>query len=226
MNKIPFAALDIMHDEIREELNKAYKNVLDYEWFIQGKESLAFEKEFAAYIGAKYCVGVGTGLDAITLILRAMNIGKGDEVIVPSNTFIATVLAVSYCGAYPILVEPDIDTFNIDPDKIEKKITKRTKAIIAVHLQGRASDMDSINSIAKNYNLKVIEDAAQAHGTKYKGQKVGMLADAAAFSFYPGKNLGALGDGGCIITNNREIADKVRALGNYGSHYKLSLIHI
>ena len=163
---------------------------------------------------------MGNGLDALYLILRAMEIGPGDEVIIPSNTFIATALAVSYAGASPVFVEPVIDTYNIDVSKIEEKISFRTKAIIAVHLQGRAADMDAVNSIAQKYNLKVIEDAAQAHGAKYKGKKVGSLSDAAGFSFYPGKNLGALGDGGCVTTNNEELAKKVRALGNYGSDYK------
>ena len=154
-----------------------------------------------------------------------MNIGNGDEVIVPSNTYIATALAVSYCGAKPIFVEPELETYNINPDLIEEKITDKTKAIIAVHLQGRPADMDAVNEIAKKHNLYVIEDAAQAHGTEYKGQKVGTLSDAAGFSFYPGKNLGALGDGGAVVTNNKEIADKVRALGNYGSDYKYHHIY-
>ena len=154
-----------------------------------------------------------------------MNIGKGDEVIVPSNTYIATALAVSYNGAKPVFVEPEIETFNINPSKIEEKITFNTKAIIAVHLYGRTADMDAINSIAKKYNLKVIEDAAQAHGAKYKGRKAGSLGDAAGFSFYPGKNLGALGDGGCVTTNDKALAEKIRALGNYGSDYKYHNIY-
>lgn len=159
------------------------------------------------------------------LILRALDIGQGDEVIVPSNTFIATALAVSYVGAVPIFVEPDIDTYNIDPSLIEDKITKRTKAIIAVHLQGRPADMDMIKTIAQKYGLRVIEDAAQAHGARYKGKRIGSLSDAAGFSFYPGKNLGALGDAGCITTNDKKIAEKVRALGNYGSDYKYHHIY-
>lgn len=225
MMKIPFATFEPMHNEIRKELDKAYHRVMDNSYFIQGKECKLFEEEFAAYCGADYCVGVATGLDAIYLILKAMGIGKNDEVIVPSNTYIATALAVSYVGATPIFVEPTIETYNIDVTRIEEKITKDTKAIIAVHLQGRAADMDTINKIAKKYNLKVIEDAAQAHGVMYKGKRIGTLSDAAAFSFYPGKNLGALGDGGCITTNDKQIADVVRALGNYGSDYKYHHIY-
>lgn len=223
--KVPFADFQPMHNEIRQELDAAYKRALDKSIFIRGEECEKFEQEFATYCGAKYCVGVATGLDALYLILRAMNIGTGDEVIVPSNTYIATALAVSYTGAKPVFVEPCIDTYNIDVTKIEQAITNKTKAIIAVHLQGRAADMDAVNAIAKRHNLQVIEDAAQAHGAKYKGKKVGTFGDVAGFSFYPGKNLGALGDAGCVVTNNKEIADKVRALGNYGSDYKYHHIY-
>lgn len=223
--KVPFADFLPMHNEIRTELDAAYKRVLDKSIFIQGEECQKFEQEFAAYCGAKYCVGVATGLDALYLILRAMGIGTGDEVIVPSNTYIATALAVSYTGAKPVFVEPNIETFNIDITKIEQAITNKTKIIIPVHLQGRAADMDAVNAIAKKHNLKVIEDAAQAHGAKYRGKKVGTFGDAAGFSFYPGKNLGALGDAGCVVTNNKDIADKVRALGNYGSDYKYHHIY-
>lgn len=222
---VPFAAFQGMHDEIRKELDEAYKRVMDRSYFIQGPECEVFERAFAKYCEADYCVGVATGLDAIYLILRAMEIGAGDEVIVPSNTYIATALAVSYTGATPVFVEPVIENYNIDVTKIEEKITNKTKAIIAVHLQGRAADMDAVNEIAKKHKLKVIEDSAQAHGARYKGHRVGTLSDAAAFSFYPGKNLGALGDGGCIVTNNKELADKVRALGNYGSDYKYHHIY-
>ena len=186
---------------------------------------MRFEQEFAHYCHAKYCIGVATGLDALYLILKAMDIGVGDEVIVPANTFIATALAVSYVGATPIFVEPTINTFNIDVSRIEEKVTSKTRAIIAVHLQGRAADMDGINAIARKYGLKVIEDAAQAHGATYKGRKVGSLSDAAGFSFYPGKNLGALGDAGCVVTSDKELAEKVRALGNYGSDYKYHHIY-
>ena len=223
--KVPFATFVPMHNEIRKDLDAAYNQVLNRSYFIQGEECTKFEEEFAAYCGAKYCIGVATGLDALWLVLKAMGIGKGDEVIVPSNTYIATALAVSFVGAKPVFVEPTIETYNIDVTKIEEKINGNTKAIIAVHLQGRAADMDAINALAKKHNLKVIEDAAQAHGTTYKGKKVGILGDAAGFSFYPGKNLGALGDGGCVVTNDKEIADKVRALGNYGSDYKYHHIY-
>ena len=223
--KVPFATFIPMHNEIRKDLDAAYNQVLDRSYFIQGEECTKFEEEFAEYCAAKYCIGVATGLDALWLVLKAMGIGKGDEVIVPSNTYIATALAVSFVGAKPVFVEPTIETYNIDVSKIEEKINSNTKAIIAVHLQGRAADMDAVNAIAKKYNLKVIEDAAQAHGTIYKGRKVGTLGDAAGFSFYPGKNLGALGDGGCVVTNDKELADKVRALGNYGSDYKYHHIY-
>ena len=222
---VPFVSLRPMHDEIRGELDAAYNNVLDESYYIQGKQCELFEKEFASYCEAKHCIGVATGLDAIYLILRAMGIGQGDEVIVPSNTFIATALAVSYAGATPVFVEPKIETYNIDPSLIEAKITDKTKAIIAVHLQGRTADMDEIRKIADRHSLKLIEDAAQAHGARYKGKKAGSMSDAAAFSFYPGKNLGALGDGGCVVTNDDEIASKVRALGNYGSDYKYHHIY-
>lgn len=223
--KIPFATFVPMHNEIRKELDAAYAKVLDKSYFIQGEECHKFEEEYAEYCGTQYCVGVATGLDAIYLILKALDIKAGDEVIVPSNTYIATALAVSFTGATPVFVEPTIETYNIDVSRIEERITLNTKAIIAVHLQGRAADMDSINEIAKTHGLYVIEDAAQGHGAKYKGRKVGALSDAAAWSFYPGKNLGALGDGGCITTNNKNIADKVRALGNYGSDYKYHHIY-
>ena len=223
--RVPFAEFVPMHTEIRNDLDDAYKRVMDRSYFIQGKECEKFDEEFAKYCEAKYCVGVATGLDALYLILKAMEIGVGDEVIIPSNTFIATALAVSYTGATPVLVEPEIENYNIDVNKIEEKITSNTKAIIAVHLQGRPADMDAVNEIAAKYNLKVIEDAAQAHGTRYKGKKVGTLSNAAGFSFYPGKNLGALGDGGCVVTNDKELADKVRAIANYGSDYKYHHIY-
>lgn len=218
--KVPFASVVPMHEEIRSELDEAYRRVLDSAWFIQGTECEAFEKEYAEYTGTRYCVGTATGLDAIHLILKAMNIGAGDEVIVPSNTFIATALAVSHTGAVPVFAEPEPDTYNIDAGRIEEKITGRTKAIIAVHLQGRPADMDRIRLTARTHGLRVIEDAAQAHGSRYRKKRAGSLSDAAAFSFYPGKNLGALGDGGCVTTNDKALADKIRILGNYGSDYK------
>ena len=217
---IPFVSLEYMHEELKEELKSAYERVMKSEWFIQGRECTLFEEEFAAYCGAKYCAGCGNGLDALFLILKAYGIEEGDEVIVPSNTFIATALAVSYTGAKPIFVEPDIDSYTIKPELIEEKITNRTKAIIVVHLYGMTAAMDEVRQIAIKYNLKVIEDAAQAHGATYKGVRAGNLADAAGFSFYPGKNLGALGDGGVVLTNDKELIDKVRALANYGSDYK------
>lgn len=218
--KVPFLDLNAPHDELRAELSEAFERVLDSGWYILGKEVKQFEEEFADYCGAEYCIGAGNGLEALHLILRAYGIGEGDEVIVPSNTYIATWLAVSYAGATPIPVEPDEHTYNIDPTLIEAAITPRTKAIIAVHLYGQPADMDAINAIAQKHNLKVIEDAAQAHGARYKGRRVGTLGDAAGFSFYPGKNLGAIGDGGAVTTNDTELADRVRVLCNYGSRIK------
>lgn len=222
---VPFADFKVMHGEIREKLDNAYNEVMDKSIFIHGKQCAKFEEEFASYCNAKYCIGVATGLDALYLILKAVGIGEGDEVIVPSNTFIATALAVSFVGATPIFVEPEIENYNINPALIEEKITDKTKAIIAVHLQGRPADMDAINEVAKKYNLYVFEDSAQAHGALYKGKKVGALSDASGFSFYPGKNLGCMGDGGAIVTNNEEIAEKVRAIANYGSDYKYHHIY-
>lgn len=218
--KIPFLDLKYAYLELKDELDAVYRRVMNSGWYLLGEEVAAFESEFAGYCEAKYCVGVGNGLEALHLILRAMNIGAGDEVIVPSNTYIATWLAVSYAGATPIPVEPDEKTYNIDPSKIEAAITKKTKAIMPVHLYGQSADMDAINQIATRHNLKVIEDAAQAHGARYKGKRVGGIGDAAGFSFYPGKNLGAFGDGGAVVTNDWEIAEKVKILRNYGSNIK------
>jgi dTDP-4-amino-4,6-dideoxygalactose transaminase len=218
--KIPFLDLRAPYLELKDELDEAYKRVMESGWYILGDECEAFEKEFADYCGTKYCIGVGNGLDALHLILRAYGIGEGDEVIVPANTYIATWLAVSYAGAKPVPVEPDEKTYNINPNLIEQSITERTKAIIAVHLYGQPADMDSINALAKKNNLKVIEDAAQAHGAKYKGRRAGSLGDAAGFSFYPGKNLGAIGDGGAVTTNDPVLAEKVKVLRNYGSRIK------
>ena len=218
--KVPFLDLKASCLELKEELDAAYHRVMESGWYILGEEVEAFEREFAAYCEAKHCIGVGNGLDALHLILRAYGIGEGDEVIVPSNTYIATWLAVSYAGATPVPVEPDVRTFNINPDLIEAAITPKTRAIMPVHLYGHAADMDPINVIAKRHGLKVIEDAAQAHGACYKGRRTGSLGDSAGFSFYPGKNLGAFGDGGAVVTNDGELADKVRALRNYGSRVK------
>jgi len=217
---IPFLDLKAPYLELKDELDAAYQRVMASGWYILGKEVAAFEQEFAAYCGARHCIGMSNGLDALHIILRALGIGPGDEVIVPANTFIATWLAVSYSGATPVPVEPDGSTFNIDPARIESAITRNTKAIIPVHLYGHPADMDPLNAIAEKYGLKVIEDAAQAHGARYKGKKTGSLGDAAAFSFYPGKNLGALGDGGAVVTSNDDLANKVRMLGNYGSQLK------
>lgn len=218
--KVPFVDLQTDHNSIRSELDAAYHRVMDEGHFIFGKELETFEANYANYCGTKYCIGVANGLDALHLILRAMGIGSGDEVIVPANTFIATWLAVTYAGATPVPVEPDEKTYNIDPSRIKAAITSKTKAIMAVHLYGQPADMDAINDIAQSHGLKVIEDAAQAHGAKYKGKSTGGLADAAGFSFYPAKNLGALGDGGAITTNDTELAEKIRLLHNYGSQQK------
>lgn len=217
---IPFLDLKKPHDELQEELGAAFARVMNSGWYIQGNECKEFEKEFATYCEAEHCIGVGNGLDALHLILRAYDIGVGDEVIVPSNTYIATWLAASYAGATPVPVEPDPRTYNIDPARIAAAITPRTKAIMVVHLYGQPADMDAINAIAKEHGLKVIEDAAQAHGARYKGRRVGALGDAAGFSFYPGKNLGAVGDGGAVTTNDAALAQRIRVLGNYGSQIK------
>ena len=217
---IPFIDLKSPYLELKTELDAAYGRVMESGWYIHGQEVAGFEAEFAAYCGVKHCIGVGNGLEALHLILRAMAIGAGDEVIVPANTYIATWLAVSYAGAMPVPVEPDPRTYNIDPDRIEEAITPRTRAIIPVHLYGQPADMDPIRLVARRHGLKVIEDAAQAHGATYKGQRTGGLADAAGWSFYPTKNLGALGDAGAITTNDDELADRVRVLGNYGSRIK------
>ena len=214
-----------MEKELDAELRVAFARVFEKSWYIDGKEDEAFEKAFAEYCGTKYCVGCGNGLDALMLSLRTLGVGEGDEVLVPSNTYIATALAVTYVGATPVFVEPDIRTFNVDPTKIEEKITDKTKAIMPVHLYGQPCDMDPILEIAKKHQLYVIEDCAQAHGALYKGRKIGTFGDAAGFSFYPGKNLGALGDAGATVTNNKEIADKLRALGNYGSDYNYHHIY-
>ncbi len=201
-------------------MDTAVARVLDSGFYLLGKEVEAFEREFAEYLGVQYCVGVGNGLDALHLSLRALGVGPGDEVLVPSNTYIATWLAVSYAGAVPVPVEPDERTYNIDPKQIEESITERTKAIIPVHLYGQPADMDPILEIARKYNLWTLEDAAQGHGARYKGKHVGGLGDIAGWSFYPGKNLGAFGDGGAVTTNNAELADRVRVLRNYGSRVK------
>jgi dTDP-4-amino-4,6-dideoxygalactose transaminase len=209
-----------MHAELRPQLDAAYARVVDSNSLILGRELEAFENEFAEYCGARNCIGVANGLDALFITLKAMGIGPGDEVIVPSNTYIATWLAVSYAGAKPVPVEPDERTYNLDPNRVEAAITHATRAIMPVHLYGQPADMDPIVGLARRYGLKVVEDAAQAHGARYKGRRVGALGDAAGFSFYPGKNLGALGDGGAVVTNDDMLADKLRVLRNYGSREK------
>lgn len=222
MNKqvIPFSTLGHMHRALRPQLDAAYERVLQSGWYIQGEENEQFCREFAAYCGTSRCIGVGNGLDAICLALKALGIGAGDEVIVPSHTFIATALAVVYAGAVPVFCEVEEQSFLLDADHIEEKITPRTKAVVAVHLYGRVADMDPIGHICKIHGLYLIEDCAQAHGASYKGRKAGSFGDAAAFSFYPGKNLGALGDGGVIVTNDPQTARKAAALSNYGSERK------
>lgn len=217
---IPFLELKPAYEELREQLDAAYHRVMDSGWYLLGNETHSFEAEFAEYCGVEHCVSVANGLDALHLALRAMDIGPGDEVLVPGNTFIATWLAVSYAGATPVPVEPDPATFNMDPAAIESRISPRTRAIMPVHLYGQPADMGAIHAIAHKHGLRVIEDAAQAHGARYKGRRTGSLGDAAGFSFYPGKNLGAFSDAGAVTTNDPKIADKVRMLRNYGSAVK------
>lgn len=217
---VPFLDLKASYTELQPEIDAAIKRVLESGWYILGEEVNAFEHEYASYCEAKYCVGVANGLDALHLALLALGVGVGDEVIVPSNTYIATWLAVSQCGATPVPVEPDEATYNIDPARIEAAITPRTKVILPVHLYGQPADMDAIVAIARNHGLKVLEDGAQAHGARYKGKRLGAHGDVVAWSFYPGKNLGAYGDGGAITTDNPEIADRIRVLRNYGSQVK------
>lgn len=217
---IPFVSFEKMHDEIRDEIYGKFQEIYEKNWFIQGTELELFEKEFAQYNNVKECVGVGNGLDAIFLALIALEIGEGDEVILPGNTFIATALAVTYTGAEPVFVEPDIGTFNMDGRGLEEAYTEKTKAVIPVHLYGQPADMDAVMDFASRHQLYVVEDCAQAHGAEYKGKKTGTFGNVGCFSFYPGKNLGALGDGGAVVTNDKRIADKVRALGNYGFRKK------
>jgi len=217
---VPFLELLPTYKELQPEFDAAYHRVMESGWYLLGKELEAFEAEFAQFCGAKYCIGCGNGLDALHLILRAYDIGPGDEVIVPAHTFIATWLAVSYAGATPVPVDVEPVYYNMDPSKIEKAITPRTKAIMPVHLYGHPADMEPINCLARKHGLKVVEDAAQAHGAVYRGARCGTLGDAAGFSFYPGKNLGAFTDAGAVVTNDPLVAEKVRKLRNYGSAVK------
>jgi dTDP-4-amino-4,6-dideoxygalactose transaminase len=218
--KIPFLDLRAAYLEVKSEIDASIARVLDSGWYILSTEVEAFEEEWAAYCEASYAVGVGNGLDALTLALRALEIGAGDEVIVPSNTYIATWLAVSAVGATPVPVEPDPATYNIDPSRIGAAITPATRALLPVHLYGLPADLDPILSLARQHNLAVVEDAAQAHGARYKGKRIGAHGDVVCWSFYPGKNLGALGDGGAVTTNDAAIADRIRVLRNYGSRVK------
>lgn len=217
---IQFLNLKEINNRFRSEIDAAAKRVLDSGWYLLGKENEAFEREFAEWCGVKHCIGCANGLDALKLIIQAYGFGPGDEIIAPANTYIASLIAISANGCTPVLVEPDINTYLINPDKIEERITPRTKAIMVVHLYGRAMDMTKVWDIAKRYNLKIIEDSAQSHGAIFSGRRCGNLGDASGFSFYPGKNLGCLGDGGCMTTNDDDLAVKLRALRNYGSDVK------
>ena len=217
---VPFLDLGAGYDELRDDLDAAYRRVMGSGWYIGGGEVEAFEEAFAYYCGAAHGVGVGNGLEALHLILRAYGIGEGDEVIVPSNTYIATWLAVTYTGATPVPVEPDARTYNLDPDRLAAAVTPRTRAVMPVHLYGQPADMDPVLEVARQHDLRVVEDAAQAHGARYRGRRVGALGDAAGFSFYPGKNLGAFGDAGAVTTDDADLADRLRALRNYGSRRK------
>ena len=218
---IKFLDLKAVNEQYRPEIDAAIKRVLDSGWYLLGDEGAAFEREFAEYCEVDHCLGVANGLDALILIIMGYRelglMTEGDEVIVPANTYIASILAISRAGLKPVLVEPDGLTYNLDPTLIEASITGRTKAIMAVHLYGQCADMDPINAIAAKHGLKVIEDAAQAHGATYRGRKAGSLGDAAGFSFYPGKNLGALGDGGAVTTGDEQLAEVISTLRNYGS---------
>ena len=217
---IKFLDLTSINKMYEDEIKDRFQSIFDKGWYLQGEENDIFNKVFAAYCGTKYAVGVANGLDALNLIIKAYGFGPGDEIIVPANTYIASVLAISENGCKPVLVEPNLDTYNINPDLIERAITPKTKAIMVVHLYGQAVEMEKIWKLAEKYNLKIIEDSAQAHGAMYKGRRVGNLGDASGFSFYPGKNLGCLGDGGAVTTNDEELYLKIKAIANYGSNKK------
>lgn len=222
---IKFLDLKKINNRYREEIASRIKDILDKGWYLQGEENENFTKNFANFCGTKFALGVANGLDALNLIIKAYGFGNGDEIIVPANTYIATILAISENGCIPILVEPDIKTYNINPDSIEEKITSKTKAIMVVHLYGQAVQMEKIWKIAKKYNLKIIEDSAQAHGAIYQENRTGNLGDASGFSFYPGKNLGCIGDGGAVTTNDEELFNKIKAIANYGSDRKYHHIY-
>lgn len=222
---IKFLDLYKINERFREEIDFRIKKVIDSGWYVLGEEVKQFEKDFAKFCGTKFAIGVANGLDALNLIIKAYGFKNGDEIIVPANTYIASILAITQNNCTPILVEPDINTYNINPNLIEEKITPKTKAIMVVHLYGQAVQMQKIWDLAKKYNLKIIEDSAQAHGAIYKDKRIGNLGDAAGFSFYPGKNLGCMGDGGCITTNDEVLAKKIQALRNYGSHIKYNNIY-
>ena len=222
---IKFLDLKKINNRYREEIDSRIKNILDKGWYLQGEENENFTKNFSNFCGTKFALGVANGLDALNLIIKAYGFGNGDEIIVPANTYIATILAISENGCIPILVEPDIKTYNINPDSIEEKITTKTKAIMVVHLYGQAVQMEKIWKIAKKYNLKIIEDSAQAHGAIYQENRTGNLGDASGFSFYPGKNLGCMGDGGAVTTNDEELFNKIKAIANYGSDRKYHHIY-
>jgi len=222
---IKFLDLHKINEQYRTEIDERIKAVLDSGWYLLGKEDETFEQNFATFCGVKHCIGVANGLDALNLIIKAYGFTTDDDIIVPANTYIASILAITQNACTPILVEPDINTYNINPNLIEEKITEKTKAIMVVHLYGQAVQMEKIWALAKKYNLKIIEDSAQAHGAIYQGRRTGNLGDASGFSFYPGKNLGCLGDGGCVTTNDDELAQKIRAIRNYGSHVKYHNIY-
>ena len=217
---VPFLDVQAAYRELHRQIDEAIARVLESGWYIGGEELDAFEADFAAYCGAAFCVGVGNGLDALHLALLAMDVGPGDEVIVSSNTYIATWLAVSMAGATPVPVEPDPATHNLDPARVEAAITERTRALLPTHLYGQPADLDPLLDLARRHRLKLLEDAAQAHGARYKGRRLGAHGDAVAWSFYPGKNLGAMGDAGAVTTDDPDLAARIRMLGNYGSSRK------